>query len=229
MRLRWTCPRKMNSRKQRESRRVTRREKGKVTGGGRKKAASPLLLLLIPVTCTPRSALSQHHNPTPPSTTMDADYLLTLEERFYQEGLDSGTPHGQLHGLFEGRALGREKGWELWEEVGYYEGVAKLWKAVLVSQGKEGGRCGLSWSSALCAPHSISAFSLQSPSECRPSPHPRRLLSHRQRLDPPPRNVLCRQRGRRHSRPPQGYSRKVPHGSGKPWHSREDRRGGSAG
>lgn len=67
-------------------------------------------------------------------------YLLNLEESFYQRGIQSGTPHGELHGLFEGRALGREKGWELWEEVGYYEGVARFWKVVLSAQGKRDTR-----------------------------------------------------------------------------------------
>lgn len=62
------------------------------------------------------------------------NYLLTLEDQFYQQGLSTGLPHGQLHGLFEGRSLGREKGWELWEEVGYYEGVALFWKALLTQQ-----------------------------------------------------------------------------------------------
>lgn len=70
----------------------------------------------------------------------DLDSLLSLEDTFYQEGLASGQPHGELHGLFEGRALGREKCWELWEEVGYYEGAAQLWKAVLVAQGKQDSR-----------------------------------------------------------------------------------------
>lgn len=63
------------------------------------------------------------------------DYLTTLEDQFYQQGLDAGTAHGELHGLFEGRALGKEKAWELWEEVGYYVGVARFWKAVLSASG----------------------------------------------------------------------------------------------
>ncbi|KAK4705246.1 hypothetical protein P7C70_g961, partial [Phenoliferia sp. Uapishka_3] len=67
----------------------------------------------------------------------DLDDLLSLEETFYAQGMAVGRPHGELHGLFEGRALGREKCWELWEEVGYYEGAAQLWKAVLAAQGKQ--------------------------------------------------------------------------------------------
>lgn len=67
-----------------------------------------------------------------------SDFLLTLEDRFYAQGMEGGTAHGELHGVFEGRALGREKGWELWEEVGYYEGVATFWRAILTAQGKPG-------------------------------------------------------------------------------------------
>lgn len=73
--------------------------------------------------------------------SLDLENLLSIEDTFYQQGLDSGQPHGELHGLFEGRALGREKCWELWEEVGYYEGAARLWKTVLIAQEKHKGRC----------------------------------------------------------------------------------------
>lgn len=58
--------------------------------------------------------------------------------RFYAKGYDSGHAHGQLHGLFEGRALGSEKGFEIWEEVGHYEGWAFLWVDLLITEGKEG-------------------------------------------------------------------------------------------
>ncbi|BGO91045.1 hypothetical protein NBRC10512_001349 [Rhodotorula toruloides] len=68
------------------------------------------------------------------------DPLLDLEQQFYQRGFDAGLPHGELHGLFEGRELGREKAWELCEEVGYYEGMARLWKGILAAQGKDSGR-----------------------------------------------------------------------------------------
>ena len=45
-------------------------------------------------------------------------------------GYEEGYAHGRLHGLIEGRALGAEKGFELWEELGFYEGAARLWTAV---------------------------------------------------------------------------------------------------
>lgn len=70
----------------------------------------------------------------------DFDALLDLESQFYASGFNSGLPHGELHGLFEGRELGRDKSWELWEEIGYYQGVAQLWKAILKREGKESSR-----------------------------------------------------------------------------------------
>jgi hypothetical protein len=54
---------------------------------------------------------------------------------FYASGYAEGFAHGALHGTFEGRALGKEKAFELWEEVGYYEGVAGFWKECLEANG----------------------------------------------------------------------------------------------
>lgn len=54
--------------------------------------------------------------------------------RFYEEGYKDGFAHGRIHGLIEGRALGREKGFEMWEELGFYEGFAVMWKAIAESQ-----------------------------------------------------------------------------------------------
>lgn len=36
------------------------------------------------------------------------------------------------HGVIEGRALGREKGFELWEELSFYRASAQTWKVVLL-------------------------------------------------------------------------------------------------
>jgi hypothetical protein len=57
---------------------------------------------------------------------------------FFQQGYQDGHAHGQLHGLFEGRELGKEKAFEIWEELGYYEGWAGLFIENLRSTGKEG-------------------------------------------------------------------------------------------
>jgi len=61
------------------------------------------------------------------------------KKRFYTAGYEDGYAHGRLHGLIEGRALGAEKGFELWEELGFYEGAARVWTAVFStdSNGKD--------------------------------------------------------------------------------------------
>ena len=56
---------------------------------------------------------------------------------FYDSGYQDGFIHGRIHGLIEGRALGREKGFEMWEEIGFYEGFALTWRAILRQQSKE--------------------------------------------------------------------------------------------
>ena len=38
-------------------------------------------------------------------------------------GYHDGFAHRRIHGLIEGRGLGREKGFEMWEELGFYEGL----------------------------------------------------------------------------------------------------------
>ncbi|RXK37882.1 hypothetical protein M231_04881 [Tremella mesenterica] len=67
------------------------------------------------------------------------DDLVNLESRFYTQGYEEGHAHGALHGIYEGRALGQEKAFELWEEVGYYEGFAEVW-VELLSESKMGNR-----------------------------------------------------------------------------------------
>ena len=62
--------------------------------------------------------------------------LLTLHSRFYDEGYEDGFAHGRIHGLIEGRALGREKGYEMFEELGFYEGFALTWKKIYESTGR---------------------------------------------------------------------------------------------
>ncbi|KAJ4482388.1 hypothetical protein J3R30DRAFT_3459052 [Lentinula aciculospora] len=74
------------------------------------------------------------------SEDFDLESLVNLEQSFYNAGYSDGFTHGRIHGLIEGRALGREKGFEMWEELGFYEGSALMWHAVYVSQGKEDDR-----------------------------------------------------------------------------------------
>ncbi|WVW79295.1 hypothetical protein I302_101262 [Kwoniella bestiolae CBS 10118] len=71
--------------------------------------------------------------------------ITNMESTFYKQGYQAGYEHGQLHGLFEGRELGKEKAWELWEEIGYYEGWAGTYVELLggkVMEGEGGGRKG---------------------------------------------------------------------------------------
>lgn len=65
------------------------------------------------------------------SFDFDIDAINNVEETAYQEGYQQGFDHGALHGTFEGRELGREKGFELWEEVGFYRGMAEVWRQCL--------------------------------------------------------------------------------------------------
>ena len=59
---------------------------------------------------------------------------LTTITSFYDSGYHDGFAHGRIHGSIEGKALGREKGFEMWEEIGFYEGFALTWRAVLRQQ-----------------------------------------------------------------------------------------------
>ena len=70
--------------------------------------------------------------------TTRRDGLWGIYGRFYEQGYKDGYAHGRVHGLIEGRALGREKGFEMWEELGFYEGFARMWDAVLVLRGQPG-------------------------------------------------------------------------------------------
>lgn len=59
-----------------------------------------------------------------------------FECRFYDDGYHDGFAHGKIHGSIEGRALGREKGFEMWEELGFYEGFALMWQAIHAQQSR---------------------------------------------------------------------------------------------
>lgn len=65
----------------------------------------------------------------------DLESLVNVEQTFYDDGYKDGHAHGRIHGLIEGRALGREKGFEMWEELGFYEGFALMWRTIHKSRG----------------------------------------------------------------------------------------------
>lgn len=57
-----------------------------------------------------------------------------LTSRAYQEGFEQGRAHGERFGVFEGRAMGREKGVEIWDELGYYLGMCQIWRRALTAR-----------------------------------------------------------------------------------------------
>ncbi|KAF9817940.1 hypothetical protein IEO21_03134 [Rhodonia placenta] len=70
----------------------------------------------------------------------DLESLVDVEQRFYDDGYHDGFAHGKIHGSIEGRALGREKGFEMWEELGFYEGFALMWQAIHAQQSRNEDR-----------------------------------------------------------------------------------------
>ncbi|KAM5545576.1 hypothetical protein V8D89_000614 [Ganoderma adspersum] len=78
-----------------------------------------------------------HGQPTMRCDAMRCDGAGIDAGRFYEHGYKDGYAHGRVHGLIEGRALGREKGFEMWEELGFYEGFARMWGALLRAQGTD--------------------------------------------------------------------------------------------
>ncbi|WFC93603.1 hypothetical protein MBRA1_000224 [Malassezia brasiliensis] len=74
--------------------------------------------------------------PTPPTDSGDA----TLNSLAYAAGYKQGVDQGERFGHGEGRLLGREKGFELWEELGYYLGMIHTWRRILEQERGSGSR-----------------------------------------------------------------------------------------
>ncbi|KAF8079223.1 hypothetical protein FPV67DRAFT_1572414, partial [Lyophyllum atratum] len=70
----------------------------------------------------------------------DIESLVHLEQTFYETGFEDGFAHGRIHGLIEGRSLGRAKGFEMWEELGFYEGFALMWMSIYEKQARSDDR-----------------------------------------------------------------------------------------
>ncbi|KAG5341653.1 Oral cancer-overexpressed protein 1 like protein [Termitomyces sp. T112] len=113
---------------------------------------------------------------------MDVDFdlenLVHLEQTFYETGYEDGFAHGKIHGLIEGRALGRAKGFETWEELGFYEGFALMWKAIYEKQGRAGDRATNHTQRLL---HLISQFPRNNPSEMDDTDFPKLFRQIRSR------------------------------------------------
>jgi hypothetical protein len=85
-------------------------------------------------------------------------FFFTKKKRFYKVGYKDGFAHGRLHGLIEGRTLGAEKGFELWEELGFYEGAARLWTAAVSTDAGGVDRCALTYPCFECCRSNVSSF-----------------------------------------------------------------------
>jgi len=94
-----------------------------------------LSTLWLPLISSPLSLWSKRTTKMPLYSTLKLRRGYTIT-RFYNEGFADGFSHGRIHGLIEGRALGKEKGYEMWEEIGFYEGFARTWGGMLSSTGK---------------------------------------------------------------------------------------------
>lgn len=71
---------------------------------------------------------------------MDLDSLVDLEQSFYDKAYEEAYAHGRIHAGIEGRAMGREKGFEIWEELGFYQGFATIWRAIYLQQNRTDDR-----------------------------------------------------------------------------------------
>jgi hypothetical protein len=74
--------------------------------------------------------LKLHQKPKFYLRTMESDPfddLLSLEDRFYNEGFQLGTTDGVKAGRIEGRVFGLEKGFEKYVEMGILHGKSLVW------------------------------------------------------------------------------------------------------
>ena len=70
------------------------------------------------------------------------DDLLSLEEKFYNEGFQLGNTDGATAGRIEGRAFGLEKGFEKYAESGRLHGRSIVWAGRLIQYNSDAsGRC----------------------------------------------------------------------------------------
>ncbi|CAG8504363.1 16085_t:CDS:2 [Acaulospora colombiana] len=64
-------------------------------------------------------------------TDLDFDDLLNLESKFIEIGREDGVKDGIKSGELEGQIIGCEKGFELLQEIGFYDGVVEMWIKIL--------------------------------------------------------------------------------------------------
>ncbi|CAB4385890.1 unnamed protein product [Rhizophagus irregularis] len=68
-------------------------------------------------------------------TELDLDDLVNLESMFIEIGKEDGVKDGVKSGKLEGFILGCEKGYEISQEIGFYNGVAEMWLKIIVDKG----------------------------------------------------------------------------------------------
>ncbi|RHZ89360.1 hypothetical protein Glove_16g90 [Diversispora epigaea] len=62
---------------------------------------------------------------------LELDDLLNIERMFIEIGREGGITDGIKAGELEGQTLGCEKGFELLQEIGFYDGVVEMWIKIL--------------------------------------------------------------------------------------------------
>ncbi|CAG8506377.1 11873_t:CDS:2, partial [Funneliformis mosseae] len=65
---------------------------------------------------------------------LDLDDIVNIESMFIEFGREDGIKEGIKSGKFEGHLLGCEKGYEISQEIGFYDGVAEMWLKILVDK-----------------------------------------------------------------------------------------------
>ena len=56
----------------------------------------------------------------------------------YSDGYAAGLAKGDEIGTLEGLVMGRDKGFEIWEELGYYAGMSHLYERAIKSEQHSG-------------------------------------------------------------------------------------------
>jgi hypothetical protein len=54
--------------------------------------------------------------------------LVDIEDNLIQQGYNDGVTYGELLGIDEGLAIGKQRGFELGEELGSIYGTVALWR-----------------------------------------------------------------------------------------------------
>ncbi|CAI2180484.1 8087_t:CDS:2 [Funneliformis geosporum] len=67
-------------------------------------------------------------------TELDLDDIVNIESMFIEFGREDGIKEGIKSGKLEGHILGCEKGYEISQEIGFYDGIAEMWLKIIVDK-----------------------------------------------------------------------------------------------